>query len=210
MEKLFENWRRLLKEGGPFGVGADVPTLAGTQGVARGNTIATHTANVEPVAGKDSSQVVKAVLERNGQVILLKNDKGWDLPGGHRKDGEDPVTALKREVYEETQMQITDVIEITDITVADENEESKTEGPGLKITIDNSADKTGEAEGGNKVFFGGKYLKDDVSLSGEHFKYDFFSLQDINEMPDGGKHGLSKEYKQAINAYFEQVQDMPL
>jgi len=29
-------------------------------------------------------------------------------------------------------------------------------------------------------------------------------------MPDEGKHGLSKEYKQAINAYFEQAQDMPL
>ena len=42
MQKLFENWRRFLKESAPYGTGADVPTLAGTQGTARGVSIQPH------------------------------------------------------------------------------------------------------------------------------------------------------------------------
>lgn len=56
---------------------------------------------------------VKAVIIRSGSVLLLRRvrsdaiDPGkWDLPGGRMRWGEKPCEALKREVYEETKLQI--------------------------------------------------------------------------------------------------------
>jgi len=58
--------------------------------------------------GEDLSFVAKAVIYRNGKILLLKNDKGWDLPGGHIKRNESLTQGLKREVFEETGVQILD------------------------------------------------------------------------------------------------------
>src|SRR5580765_7709002 len=46
---------------------------------------------------------IKGVLIRDGCVLLLRNKRNeWDLPGGRPDPGEDHRAALKREVREET------------------------------------------------------------------------------------------------------------
>lgn len=47
---------------------------------------------------------IKAVItDDDGRVLLLREaDGGWELPGGGLEHGEDPQTALAREIAEET------------------------------------------------------------------------------------------------------------
>ena len=50
---------------------------------------------------------VKAILIHDGRVLLLLNGRGeWDLPGGRPDPGEDFRAALKREVGEETGLDV--------------------------------------------------------------------------------------------------------
>jgi 8-oxo-dGTP diphosphatase len=50
---------------------------------------------------------IKGVLIHDGRVLLLLNKRGeWDLPGGRPDAGEDHRTALKREVREETGLEV--------------------------------------------------------------------------------------------------------
>jgi 8-oxo-dGTP diphosphatase len=50
---------------------------------------------------------VKGVVIHCGRVLLLLNERGeWDLPGGRPDLGEDHHTALKREVREETGLEV--------------------------------------------------------------------------------------------------------
>jgi 8-oxo-dGTP pyrophosphatase MutT (NUDIX family) len=50
---------------------------------------------------------VKGVLIHDGRVLLLLNERGeWDLPGGRPDPGEDYRAALKREVREETGLDV--------------------------------------------------------------------------------------------------------
>ena len=45
---------------------------------------------------------VKALFERDGKILLVKDPKGvWELPGGRIEHGEEPEEALKRELREE-------------------------------------------------------------------------------------------------------------
>ena len=78
MKQLFENWRHYLLE------------------------------------DMDTEQVRKAVLVNDEDKVLIlkssdKNEKHageWDLPGGHIHEGEDDIEGLKREVKEETGLDI--------------------------------------------------------------------------------------------------------
>tara|TARA_B100000073_G_scaffold285966_1_gene247604 strand:- start:119 stop:541 length:423 start_codon:yes stop_codon:yes gene_type:complete len=78
MKQLFENWRHYLLE------------------------------------DMDTEQVRKAVLINDEDKVLIlrssdKNEKHageWDLPGGHIHEGEDDIDGLKREVKEETALDI--------------------------------------------------------------------------------------------------------
>lgn len=57
--------------------------------------------NLKPV--RLSATAVKIfIFDKENKLLLVKNKKGWDIPGGHIEDGESPVGALKREVIEET------------------------------------------------------------------------------------------------------------
>lgn len=50
---------------------------------------------------------VKGVVVHQGRVLLLLNERGeWDLPGGRPDPGEDHRAALKREVREETGLDV--------------------------------------------------------------------------------------------------------
>jgi len=45
---------------------------------------------------------VKALFERGGKVLLVKDPKDvWELPGGRIEHGEEPEETLKRELQEE-------------------------------------------------------------------------------------------------------------
>jgi 8-oxo-dGTP pyrophosphatase MutT (NUDIX family) len=47
---------------------------------------------------------VKCVLTDGDQVLLVRHTygpRGWDLPGGSVKSGEEPASAARREMYEE-------------------------------------------------------------------------------------------------------------
>ena len=52
---------------------------------------------------------VKALIERNGKILVLKteteNDVYWVLPGGKIEYGEEPLEALEREIREEISVQ---------------------------------------------------------------------------------------------------------
>lgn len=47
------------------------------------------------------------VLNKEGKVLLVKTEKrGWEIPGGQVEEGEDILSALKREVLEESGVSI--------------------------------------------------------------------------------------------------------
>jgi len=105
MKKLFENWRSFLKEGTPYG--GYNPGYAGTLDFGQGTSFMSHKPDKkDPPDDVDTKFVVKAVVHRSGEVVLLLNDQGWDLPGGHKKRNESDKEALKREVEEETGLEI--------------------------------------------------------------------------------------------------------
>jgi 8-oxo-dGTP pyrophosphatase MutT (NUDIX family) len=64
------------------------------------------------VKAKNLRISVKAIILRNGKILLLKPTNprgsigGWDGPGGHIMPGESPLEALKREVFEETGLKV--------------------------------------------------------------------------------------------------------
>ena len=54
------------------------------------------------------------IFDDAGRVMLVQvADKGtWDLPGGHGKNSETPIEAVKREVFEEVGLKIDQIQEI--------------------------------------------------------------------------------------------------
>ena len=85
-------------------------TLAGISGLGSQPMAADklpNEKNFEP--GNDLDMSVKAVVHRNVLVLLLKNKKGWDLPGGHVRQGENKISALMREIFEETGINVSNV-----------------------------------------------------------------------------------------------------
>jgi len=62
---------------------------------------------------RDSKLVSKGILHDGNNVLILSGivGLGWDLPGGHIHIGEDPVAGLKREVYEETGLNVENPVE---------------------------------------------------------------------------------------------------
>ena len=106
MKDFYKAWRQYINEA--VGFGGMLPGMAGTQRSNVGTTVSPHKASNER-PGDDTKITVKACLHRNSMVLLLKNEKGWDLPGGHLKQGEGVEDGLRREVYEETGLNIEDV-----------------------------------------------------------------------------------------------------
>ncbi len=49
------------------------------------------------------------VLNEEGKLLTLQNERGWDIPGGHLDEGESVVDAMHREVLEEACVTIKDL-----------------------------------------------------------------------------------------------------
>jgi 8-oxo-dGTP pyrophosphatase MutT (NUDIX family) len=139
--------KKLLKENLPFG--GYSPSLAGNASPNRGTAISNHKSDEYQDLGDDTSQSAKAVIHRNGEVLLIKNFKGWDLPGGHIRQSENIISALMREIFEETGLSISE----TDITSMNMRHKHKT-------------------------FFCAMLPNDDITLSDEHYEYGFFTLEE--------------------------------
>jgi ADP-ribose pyrophosphatase YjhB (NUDIX family) len=59
----------------------------------------------------NSAPAVEGLLERKGKVLLTKRGieprRGyWDLPGGFLEEGEEPLDGLRRELLEETGLEV--------------------------------------------------------------------------------------------------------
>jgi 8-oxo-dGTP pyrophosphatase MutT (NUDIX family) len=113
MKLLLENWRRFLNEKSdsyPLGEEDDVRAVA------------------------------KALIfNEDGEILILKrashmkwNPDLWDLPGGHLKEDEEIIAALKREVKEETGLTIKNIVEINNVTIF----KSEVSGKDKKIKLD--------------------------------------------------------------------------
>ncbi|PZM82184.1 NUDIX hydrolase [Candidatus Gracilibacteria bacterium] len=55
------------------------------------------------------TSVAGVVFDDNGKILVVKLDRGFDLPGGHIKNGETVFEAIKREFLEEAFVEITDL-----------------------------------------------------------------------------------------------------
>jgi 8-oxo-dGTP pyrophosphatase MutT (NUDIX family) len=148
--------KRLLKENLPFG--GYSPGPAGSVGINRGTTVVPYNGDNPQDLGDDTSQSAKAVMYRNGKVLLIKNDKGWDLPGGHIQQAETIVSALMREIFEETGLSVNEK-DITNMNMRDRH----------------------------KTFFCVMLPSDDITLSDEHFEYGFFTLEEAMQLDNLSK-----------------------
>jgi 8-oxo-dGTP pyrophosphatase MutT (NUDIX family) len=53
--------------------------------------------------GQDVEEVSKVIIKCNDRMLFLqKNNKEWELPGGHLNEGENFIQGAVREVFEET------------------------------------------------------------------------------------------------------------
>tara|TARA_Y100000310_G_C20666403_1_gene807735 strand:+ start:1389 stop:1826 length:438 start_codon:yes stop_codon:yes gene_type:complete len=112
---------------------------------------------IMPKDTKDTDTVAKIVLiDEKGRVLMLKRamhlkkyPEKWDLPGGHLKTNESPIEGLRREVKEETDLDIRDPV-LIEITKERKNKQ-------LKETY----------------FYMGKYDSQKIKLSDEHIAYSF-------------------------------------
>ncbi len=77
---------------------------------------------------------VKAIILHNDKILLIKrSDKYkkdringiWDIPGGRINFGEEPVDGLKREIYEETGLELGKVIKILDASTIFKDEKKQ-------------------------------------------------------------------------------------
>ena len=146
--------RIVIKENLPFGgyypsragnLGPNLPVTAPLAGGLKDKT----------GQGKDSKVSAKIVLHRNGKVLLVKNDRGWDLPGGHIKEDESILEGLMREVFEET-----------------------------GLTLSSQDIKSLNLRHKNKRFFSGEFLTDDIQLSDEHYEHGFYDMDKIQDMKE--------------------------
>ena len=104
---------------------------------------------------------VKAIIEDDGRYLVLKNEnKEWDLPGGKLIEEQTIHENLRREVKEETNLDI----EVKDLIYVDLHKINKTS---VLIVIFNVKINSTEP----------------IIISHEHFEFRFCNLIDLKKMP---------------------------
>jgi len=73
---------------------------------------------------------VKAIIEKDNKILLIKRSgeygeisNSWDIPGGRTNFGEEPEDGLKREIKEETGLELNEIKQILDASTVFKNEE---------------------------------------------------------------------------------------
>lgn len=113
------------------------------------------------------SNAAKAFIVKDGKVLLIKREptdthkpSQWDIPGGRLNPGENPFIGLKREILEETGIDIEILMPLA--------VHYFTRDDGQVITL---------------LIFLCKPLSDEIKLSHEHTEYKWADLSDKNEFP---------------------------
>lgn len=108
---------------------------------------------------------VKAIIEHNNKFLFIRrSDKYneitgiWDIPGGRINIGEEPIDGLKREIFEETGLELNKIKQILDASTVFQNEEKQIVRITYLCTVKNS----------------------NLKLSEEHTDYKWFSIDEIN------------------------------
>lgn len=108
---------------------------------------------------------VKAIIEHNNKFLFIRrSDKYneitgiWDIPGGRINIGEEPIDGLKREIFEETGLELDEIKQILDASTVFQDEEKQI----VRITYLCTAKDS------------------DLKLSEEHTEYKWFSKDEIN------------------------------
>ena len=122
----------------------------------------------------------KAFIEKDGAVLVLNDPtEGLDFPGGKIQVGEiDFIEALKREVREETKLEI----EV-----------------GAPFTVWYNEFSAPHRNAGKKVYLVGfrcKYKSGEVVLSDEHDNFRFVTKENYHEVDD------ESPYFKALDTYF--------
>lgn len=124
----------------------------------------------------------KAFIEKDGKILILFSEKfGMDFPGGKLKVGEDSMSALKREVKEETGF----TIKI---------------GKPFCTWIFEIPKNSGHPKAGRKVFSIGyfcSWVSGRLKLSKEHDRFAWVTRENYK------KYSMGKGHVNALQALFE-------
>lgn len=131
----------------------------------------------------------KAFIEKDGQLLVLGDPKeGLDFPGGKIQEGEaidgdarSLIEALKREVREETSLEI-DVGDPFSVWYHEFPKSSRNYGKVVYL-----------------VAFRCKYLSGEVRLSDEHNKFKWVNKSNYSEVNDGS------DFFDVLKKYFNEV-----
>ena len=82
------------------------------------------TENGEKIPGTSGTgKYVKCLISYDNKILVLRRSTGtkgegnWDLPGGEIEENETPKQAIRREIEEETNLRVTKLKQLTNITI---------------------------------------------------------------------------------------------